>query len=170
MQTWVSVAVSLLAIYLATNEGRWQLARKRGEETWFNTGLFTRFVYFVGMLVCVAGVALPSSEWVVAANDWLTTAVFVLLICLAVLTWPKTIVVDVNGVTELSWGGLRRRKVDWNDVMHAVRIETDEELEVHLIPRHGKPIKHTKLHVDRTRFIREVGKHVEVFGGPPKVL
>ena len=160
---WLSIAVSMLAIYLATNEGRWQVARKTGEAFWFSTGLFTRLVYIAGVLAYPAIAALPS-------NGRVTTVGLLLLPALLVITWPRTIVLDGRGVTELLWGGLRRRRAEWPDVMHAIRMETDEELEVHLILNQCKPIKHTKLHVDRSGFIREVSKHAEVFGGPPRVL
>jgi hypothetical protein len=130
---------------------------------WFSTGLFTRLIYVVGVLAYPLLAALPS-------NDRVTTIGLLLIPTLLVLTWPKTIALDAQGVTELSWGGLRRRKAKWSDVMHAIRIETDEELEVQLILERGKPIRHTKLHVDRTRFIHEAGRHVEVLGGPPKVM
>ena len=122
----------------------------------------------LGSLVFVAGVTLPSSKWVIAADDWLTTVGFLAMIGVAVLTWPRTIVLDSRGATELLCGGLRRRTAKWADVMHAIRIETDEELEVQLILKTRQAIKHTKLHVDRDRFIREVSQHVEVLGGPPE--
>lgn len=170
MKTWVSVAVSMLAIYLAINEGRWQAAQRRGEQLRFGTGVFTRVAYFVGVLVCVAGVVLPSSDWVVSSGDWLTTAVFLSLIGLALLSWPRVIVLDQWGITEVCWGGLHHRKAAWSNVMHAIRVESDSELEVRLILRRGKAITHTKQHVDRDRFIEEVGKHVEVLGGPPRIM
>jgi len=160
----------MLAIYLATNEGRWQIAQRRGEQLWFNVGSFTRTIYVAGILVCVAGVLLPSSDWVVASDDWVTTGVFLFMVGLAVLTWPRTIVLDDKGVTEFLWGGLRRRKAEWSDIVHAVRLESDEDLEIQLILGNGKVIKHTKLHVDRTRFIHEVSRHVQIVGGPPRVL
>ena len=163
MQTWISVAVSILAIYVATNEGLWQLARRHGNQLHFPVGLFTRVVYLIALPGAVAVAVLDS-------DDWVTSGGLLAFAGLWIATWPRTIVLDDQGVKELIWGGLRRRVAAWPEVLHAIRMEVESEREVHLILQSGKVIKHTRLHIDRDRFIREVGKHVEVLGGPPRVL
>ena len=156
MNSWISIAVSLLAIYLASNEGRWQLARRKGVNLIYAVGWFVRSIYLVGVFAYPVLAAMPS-------NDRFTAAGLLIIPITLVVTWPKTIVLNEQGVTELRWGGLLKRSVVWSNVMHGVRIQTSQESEVQLILGRGSPIVHSKYHVDRSGFVREISKHTQVF-------
>lgn len=168
--TTISIVVSALALYLAGMEGQWQRARRRQGQLWFPAGVFIRYAYIAGTLLYTAMIVLPGTRWVTNSGGWVTDAGFLALMALTISTWPTSILLDREGVTELRWGGLRRRRCIWSDVLHAVRIETDREREVQLILKAGSPIVHTAIHIDRDRFINEVQKYVEIFGGPPREL
>jgi len=166
---YISTAVTALLLYLVAQETSRQVARRRGSQLWFPVSTLLRVIYLFA-LIFFGGMAVWNASGVGMSGGPFVTFGFLAFSSLVVAIWPTAVGVDDQGVTEIRWGGLLCRRVPWKEVLHAVRIEIAQERKVQLILDRGKPITHSEMHVDRERFIREVSKHVEVFGGPPRVL
>jgi|GEM_PF-5222189 len=172
MDTFVTVFISLAAIRLVGLELVWQAAKRKGGKLIFSTGILYRSIHVVGALMVSVMLFHPQSNVSVWTQAWFMQLAVFLMLVLVVANWPVTIVLDDEGVHEHRWGGLRSRTVEWDDVLHAVWIELPSEYrrECQIILKEGKPIVHTGLHVSPEKFRQEVGRHVEVHGGPPREL
>ena len=163
MTTWLSIGIALIGVQVALNEARWTRARKQGHKLIFQHGYIARASYFLATAVCVIG-------GIFSTDDHVVTIVLFGFALAFLTTWPRTIALDDSQIMEIGWGGLYRKHALWEDVTSAIRLESESEREVLIGLRNGKMIKHTEFHIDRDRFISEVGKHIKVLGGPPREL
>ncbi len=75
--------------------------------------------------------------------------------------WPEEIVTNSTTISQSRLLGMGRNTVSWVDVDYATENSLHGNIEV--VPRVGKKIVHTRLHVGRDDFLGIVRRHCRMF-------
>jgi hypothetical protein len=156
---WLSLLAVILLIRWIAFEAVIEKGRKNGDEVLFRApvGLRLLFGFALPGFVYAAGAVIFSKDY---KDQWWLSAIFVSFAVLIAIVWPVDIRVSKAAIRKQTWSGFNNIVIPWKDVDYTINDPTDDSIEI--VSKAGLKIKHTKYHVDKSGFLREIRKYIRV--------
>jgi hypothetical protein len=162
--SWLSVLATILLVRWLALEAFTESAIKKGEELVYRPPFGIRFLFGTatpGFIYAAGAVLLSKGQ----RENWWLSGMFLGFALLIVCVWPADIGLSKSHIYARKWLGVWKRAFRWEDVDYATVDPSDDSVDV--VSKGGLRIKHTRYHVDRRGFIREVTNRCKVFRPGP---
>src|SRR5690348_3822751 len=124
--TSVTVIVAIFAVRWIVIEASSQRAIKHGSLSLYRAPFSLRVLFGVGGFItlygCVANLGSGSAWWV--------SPILFSSSVLAFLAWPSRIEISPQGISECKWWGLRRRRIQWDEIEYVRRDPAEKSVYV----------------------------------------
>jgi hypothetical protein len=133
-----------------------QKATANAGTIYFKGGILIRIIFGIFIPTLFYGAAVVATSPTLRSNWWVA---LILLACAlgAIAYWPEQIVTDSNEIRQSRVLGLGWRVIPWADIECAIVNPATGSVEV--IPKAGRKVVHTAMHVDRNEFLAVLRSH-----------